>query len=365
MVDVAIGEAQQALSAMQTDGASLFSKGRGVVCGEDVDNCRRAEGISPAGPTTEPARRWLALAVVFLIAGSQTAASQMTKSAQVKLRAPFFVMYVHTGLMTLCLPCSRLLAPAGSRIAASAFNMLIFLSLWIIANYCYTNALRFAQPGLVQTLFGCGPAVVALLSRVVLREPVTHRRLISGLLALAGAAAVGSAASWDTTGHTAATGALFGFASVVAAAAYKVSFKARLGEPAGWVVLGFSGTIGIVAAILGLPVTIFLSATSREDAWWSSHTDVNWLLIFGGGLLDVVYNVSIAFGLSISSPLFVALGAILSIPMNLSIDALLRGVVPTPAEGCGALLIAASFALLVCEESRGHGAVPPRDSLQH
>ncbi|CAE8720275.1 unnamed protein product, partial [Polarella glacialis] len=101
---------------------------------------------------------------------------------------------------------------------------------------------------------------------------------------------------------------------------------------------------------------ILLGATGIEDCWWSSSVHVSWGILLGGALFDFVYNVSIAFGLSISSPVFVALGSILSVPANLTVDALLHHEIPSYLEVVGAAIVIASFCLLATEPAAS--AVP-------
>jgi len=264
------------------------------------------------------------------------------------LAAPFFVMYIHAAMMVLCLPAARVLAPASEHVRATVRQVAPFLLLWVVSNYCFTFALKLAPAGLVQTLFGTAPAVVTVLSRFVLAEPLTARRTVAVLLAIIGAVAV-SSRGW--AGASAPGGVLGGgvlsLAAVFAAACYKVSFKACLGEPPAFAVLRFVGTVGLVAAVVEAPVSLGLSVAGVEDRWWSSG--INWSLLFGGAAIDVAYNTSIAFGLSISSPVFVALGTILATPANLAVDALAHGEIPTIAEACGAVIIVGSFTLLLME----------------
>ena len=41
---------------------------------------------------------------------------------------------------------------------------------------------------------------------------------------------------------------------------------------------------------------------------------VNWSLVFGSAAFDMVYNTSLAWGLAVSSPVFVSLGANVGTP---------------------------------------------------
>ena len=58
-------------------------------------------------------------------------------------------------------------------------------------------------------------------------------------------------------------------------------------------------------AVCSLPIAVALAATGAETppARWTAHDA---LIVLGGGVIDALYNCSIALGLSVTSPVFVA-----------------------------------------------------------
>ena len=62
----------------------------------------------------------------------------------------------------------------------------------------------------------------------------------------------------------------------------------------------------------------------------------------------------INFGIAFTSPLFISLGTILGIPLNMLVDAVLRGHTPLFLTVLGCAIIAASFGLLLLP--------PPKDA---
>lgn len=294
------------------------------------------------------ARGMLAVAAVST---SQVAASQMTRSAQLGLHAPFFVMCLHTGLMAACLPLARALTAGGERICAPARAVALLLPLWGASSYLYVAALYYAPPGLVQTIFGAAPAVVTLLSCIFLAEPFTARRAVAVTMAFAGMTTVGLNAWLQAGPRTESSiddciGALFAGSAVLAAAGYKVGFKVCFHEPTAAVVLGVVGSLGAAAALCGFPLAVALTLSGAEDCWWDGAAGRNWPLLLGSAAVDVLYGVSVAFGIAAASPVFVALGTILGIPANLLFDALVRRQKPAAVEAVGAVLVVVSFVLL-------------------
>ena len=169
-------------------------------------------------------------------------------------------------------------------------------------------------------------------------------------------------------------------------------FKRRFGAPSPAVVLRFVGAVGFAAAIAGLPVA-FAAARWGGEVPPARWTETDFLVVAGGGLLDVVdrpsgncssrwpmvlatafqskrcqdypifvsssscrrpqvYNVSIALGLAAASPAFVALGTILAIPGNVVVDAALGGARLTTLQGVGAVVVVSAFVLLAREPPR-------------
>lgn len=274
---------------------------------------------------------------------------QLTRIAESGLDAPFFVMYVHVALAMVCLILAKS-ASRGKRVMASVCDVVLFLPLWIASNYCFVAALEYAPAGLVQTLFGTAPAIVAVLSRILLVERFSLHCAAAVFLAFLGTAVI-SSSGWRA-GHvkhslsTEMLGILLALMAVLAAAVYKVMFKARFGEPSTCRVLGFLGSLGLAGGIAGLPVAYALVVVGREDCWWDGSIHVNWPFVVASAVADVAYAVSIACGLAASSPMYVALGVILATPSNLLVDAILHRIRLTVTEAAGALLIGLSFAIL-------------------
>jgi len=277
----------------------------------------------------------------LLIACTQVGATQLTSRVQRGLTAPFAITWCHACLQILCWPAGNIRRTQTTE-ALNKNDLVIFPLLFLGANYAYVRALALASPAIVQCVFGAAPAVVCVLSRLWLREPFTRRRGLAAGAALAGVALIAVPRGGGAAGAIVALGAVF------CAATYKVRWKSRFRAPSPDFVLRAVGLVGGAVAVCSLPIAATLAATGIETppARWTPH-DI--LIVLGGGVIDVLYNCSIALGLSVASPVFVATGTILAIPGNALVDAILDHERFGPLQLLGALFVIVAFAALASE----------------
>lgn len=144
-----------------------------------------------------------------------------------------------------------------------------------------------------------------------------------------------------------ALGIILAEIAVVNAAMYKVGFKIKFGSPSPAFVTRFVGTLGLFAACLGAPVVLALFLSGVEDRRLSTRRVI---ILIAGGIVDVVYNVSIALGLAVSpSPLYVSVATMLAIPAAAAVDTILNHLHPSIGQLIGTSAIVLSFALLTTE----------------
>ena len=286
----------------------------------------------------------LRLAVVLLIACTQVGATQLTSRVQRGLTAPFAITWCHACLQVLCWPAGNVRRTPTTD-ALNKSDLAIFPLLFLGANYAYVRALALASPAIVQCVFGAAPAVVCVLSRLWLREPFTRRRGLAVGAALCGVALV---AAPSGSGSHLTIGVVIALCAVLCAATYKVRWKRRFGAPPPDYVLRAVGLVGGAVAICSLPIAAALAATGAETppGRWTAPDVV---IVPGGGVIDVLYNCSIALGLSLASPVFVATGTILAIPGNAVVDAILDHERLGPFQLLGAAAVIVAFAALASE----------------
>ena len=81
--------------------------------------------------------------------------------------------------------------------------------------------------------------------------------------------------------------------------------------------------------------------------WFGFVVAATWAALSLKSCFDLAFNGLIALGLSFTHPLFIAVGTILSTPLNVAVEYALRGVVPDAAEAVGIVAIVASFCMLL------------------
>eukprot|EP00966_Prymnesium_polylepis_P261109 6031065-Prymnesium_polylepis.1 len=68
-------------------------------------------------------------------------------------------------------------------------------------------------------------------------------------------------------------------------------------------------------------------------------------------IFDLSFNFFIAYGLSITHPLFVSVGTLLSTPLNVVFELCVHGTVPSAMDAGGMALIMSSFALILADDA--------------
>ncbi|KAL1506986.1 hypothetical protein AB1Y20_007850 [Prymnesium parvum] len=302
------------------------------------------------------------LCLVVAIAASQVGASQLSSRLLHEARLPpFFLMWFSTAwnlLLALPLLSSRVdacLAHWPHRLPSLALCVAPFYLLWAGANTLYTQGLALLPPPLVTALFSVTPALVALLSAPLLRRRLSRLTLLASLVAAAGVTLI--ARPWRAPAEPArAAGApLLGVLAVLGAAGcaatYKVCFRRVFGEaPAPFVLL-------VLALLGGWAVSLGSALLWAIDGGELRRGEVEltpraWALLCAKSLLDLAFNFLIAYGISITHPLFVSIGTLLSTPLNVLFELCTQGTVPSVAGGGGMGLIVCSFALILIDDSR-------------
>jgi len=244
----------------------------------------------------------------------------------------------------------------------------MFFGLWIAANFTYITALAYLEAGVVTALFNTAPVWVVILSYVLLgpgdRPSSALIAVLSALLAVGGATLVVLSSLKTGAGSTeqhskpkirgthALIGCIASLVSALAAAVYKVLYRRWFGASSTRFAFLVLGSVGAGMLIFGAPISALVLGTGWQSVDWSVFPwGLQILACFGG----MSFNLSVAVGVATTYPLYVAVGTILGLPLNVIVDVVFRGttvnwveILGMVAVGCGFMLLSMADFILGC-----------------
>ena len=203
---------------------------------------------------------------------------------------------------------------------------MVLYPLWMGANYLYVRALALTSAATATAVFSTTPAVVAVFSRLLLKESFYARKVGAVILAIVGVLCVDLAPTVAGTGadviagdvDTAAadTAVAVGLASVAAlcAGSYKVVLRLLLGETSAPPVAVYLSCLGGINFLFGAPLVLAFHVTGFEVV--PPISTLPWAFLIANALLHLVFNFLINFGIAFTSPLFISLGTTSSRPQG-------------------------------------------------
>lgn len=307
--------------------------------------------------------RLLSLGVVLLLTASQVGGAELTAHVLSGYSVPYFLMWLHGSFQLITLPMFVLafkLASCCQKVRPIKWDLLreqwvrylvlqvIFYTLYVGANVCYVWALSSISPGLVAALFGSCSAMVAIMSFFVLGTGCSAWKVASVVFASMGVPLV---ALGGGSGSGEVVGVVLALMAALFAATYKVAFAVFLGRASVEELGLFLSLLGLVNVTVGMVPLVLMGYFGVETAFWTLE-GVDWNTVMGGTVLTWLFNFCIAFGITITSPLYISIGVVLSIPLTMLTDVVINGKsLPDPAMGwAGAALIVISFVAIAVEE---------------
>eukprot|EP00730_Choanoeca_flexa_P013667 TRINITY_DN5573_c0_g1_i2.p2 TRINITY_DN5573_c0_g1~~TRINITY_DN5573_c0_g1_i2.p2 ORF type:complete len:376 (+),score=34.19 TRINITY_DN5573_c0_g1_i2:1481-2608(+) len=240
---------------------------------------------------------------------------------------------------------------AVSRTTMAAFRLsLPFLLLWMGANYSYSRALIYISATDVTAIFAATPAMVYLLSFLLLAEPFMWLRMLAVAMTVAGVVLVALA---ERLHHLKPEGVLLTVSASCCAALYKVLLKVYLQDATAASVALFMSLLAMVNLVLLWPVWLLLQ---QQDVEAFSFDRVPWQALCLGALLSLLVNFLINFGIAFTYPLFISIGTVLGTPINAVVDWQVHNIRPgwMTFTGCGCVMIAFVLLLLTGVRQRGN-----------
>jgi drug/metabolite transporter (DMT)-like permease len=223
---------------------------------------------------------------------------------------------------------------------------LLFFALAAVANVCYSVALVYMHPAVVAAIFSTAPFFVAVLSLFVLRRTLYVLEIASAAAAMAGIVMVSG--PWNAIG---AAPPFFAVAcavtSPVAAAVFKVLFSKTF-TGAGRDEVGFVlGKVAVVNVVVGGAMLAVVYGAGFAPLPWGPGMEIPWLLVAVKSCGSVAFNFAIGYGVTITLPLFISLGTVISTAIVVVADGVIWDTWPEVVGYAGMGVIGAAFACLV------------------
>jgi len=233
------------------------------------------------------------------------------------------------------------------------------------AGYTWYLSLQHTTISLNTTIYNANVAVVFVLSVFLLKEHVSLPKIIAVLFCGGGVVLEAFApTSSDDQGESDVIGVLIVLLSMFLFSVYEVVFKkfeegghednsinTNSVQPQNPSTVNASDAL-IILSLIGLwncilvPILVIIwNFAGWETFEWPPSAAV-WGQIIANGALDGMYNCALLVGITVSSPLFMSMGCLLSIPISIFIDVLRKQFIVSGFSIGGSLCIVIGFVLL-------------------
>lgn len=253
----------------------------------------------------------------------------------------------------------------GIRFIPNLFSKASFwIFFWVnlsgfFCEFFWYNSLQRTSVSLNTAIYNSMPFFVLCISVVFLKEKFTFLNVLSVFCGICGILVIAFFNKSKTERSSSTLGVGLVIMSVIAYAINNVYLKYQqsglekcmLDLPVqtrgpilqAVIALQLVATMGLYTFILFLPVCLVIHFTKVENFTMDS-TKV--LKYFGIGLLGTAYNLVYMLGNLFTSPLFMSVGTLLTIPASILVDYLLKGYTLPPLSFIGISLIIVSFVVL-------------------
>ncbi|KAI8322572.1 hypothetical protein GQ54DRAFT_287755 [Martensiomyces pterosporus] len=318
----------------------------------------------------------LALVVCIISFVGQTI---ITRKVQESYVHPYFILWVSHSFWVIILPLhtvyekmkrrSRSLAALATthptRVLLRTLLLAVLLAgLLNVSAYLWYAALNFSSMSKVTAIYNMSCFFAYFFSILLLKERVQIAKCVAVAISILGVIVMALIDSDSNANVSAKDGAqrsavrsteLFGdFVSLLCACGiglYQVLYK-KYAVPRNFHSLYH---VNFMTAILGLctffvywfPIPI-LNATRIESFHWPTRAQFSYIV--GNALFGVAYNGGFMIALALTSPLFAAIGVMLTIPVMAVVDMIVQGQVLAWNVFAGGSAILIGFAILTCSE---------------
>lgn len=324
------------------------------------------------GSTSASLRRGYSLLALVII--SWVGQSELAQYIQTVLRynKPWAVTWLNHSAMALLAPALWLRQPGllahieagcGIRLPRFLSYTAALAVLYTAGDYAWYLALPLTTVADGTALFNCQSVFAYALSVMLLGEALVPLKVLAVVMSVGGvvcisAGAPGEASEPSSLGVRARVlGDVLILGAALAYASYEVGLKRMLGDASGNVVNATTAAVGVNSLALGLPGFVLLDWARVEPLDVPSAAIAAWLGL--NAALALVFNVSFVLALAALSPVTVAVGCMLTIPLASLVDWVGHGSVFSAGDVLGAVLIISGFVLLAAADTwcRHHGSI--------
>lgn len=228
------------------------------------------------------------------------------------------------------------------------FSAIAFAVFWLLANYIYGLGLALTNAASSLSLEQVATVLVFILSVVILKEQITVLKVISIAGCIGGAILIAVAdkqAEDGKSGSNPLLGDIFVLISTVATALYMVLYKKLLNNLSLSAVNLFLAMIGFWDLVLFWPGILLLHYLGIETLSTDKFSMFNIGMLVINALSALGFNYLLNLGIFWTSPLFMRVAIMCTIPTSFLVNTLLLGTPFNWIRFGGALLIICGFIL--------------------
>lgn len=198
-----------------------------------------------------------------------------------------------------------------------------FTVLWLAANSLFTLALPLTNLASVISLEQASLIFVFFLSICFVKEKITIMKICSVIVCTGGVIFIALSDSANLRGgKDAVVGDLLIIGSTMATALYMVFYSKYVGQVPIFVIFTFLGCIGLTNLVFWWIGIVILNFTQVE-VWEPLQAGLAVFIFFAGGILSLLFNTFLNVGIIWSSPLFMRVALILTVPVSFIVDLIL------------------------------------------
>ncbi|KAF2069333.1 hypothetical protein CYY_009348 [Polysphondylium violaceum] len=243
----------------------------------------------------------------------------------------------------------------------------IFMSVFLVGStYLMMRALPLCEVSLSSVLFQSATLFVFVLSILLLKEKITIWKTIPVVLFMAGVVGItlaesGSKGLAQNYPHQ-TLGIVLNIVTAICWAFYEVLTAKFFGEANRTVMNTYLSMAGLFNLIAGIPILVILNYTDIEPFEIPDSKTIGLIILIG--FIGFAMAYLIAWGLALTSPLYIRSGELMSIPFTLVADITIRHQ-PFPLTAIpGYFCIVVGFIFSIWVENKSKNATPHQQPIE-